>query len=42
MGQRSKVLDTEGQTPKFLYAIIKQLDMKSVRIPDEANPGLEQ
>lgn len=33
MVQRSKVLDTEGQTPKFLYAIIKQLDMKSVRIP---------
>ncbi|KAJ5211506.1 uncharacterized protein N7498_003152 [Penicillium cinerascens] len=30
MGQRSKVLDTEGQTPKFLYAIIKQLDMKTV------------
>ncbi|KAJ5132989.1 hypothetical protein N7448_007147 [Penicillium atrosanguineum] len=30
MGQRSKVLDTEGPTPKFLYAIIKQLDIRSV------------
>ncbi|KAJ5887587.1 hypothetical protein N7495_007628 [Penicillium taxi] len=31
MGQRSKVLDTDGPTPKFLYAILKQLDLKSVR-----------
>ncbi|KAJ6116018.1 hypothetical protein N7523_006435 [Penicillium sp. IBT 18751x] len=30
MGQRSRMLDTEGQTPMFLYAIIKQLDVKSV------------
>ena len=30
MGQRSKVLDTDGPTPKFLYAIIKQLDLKIV------------
>lgn len=33
MGQRSKVLDTDGPTPKFLYAILKQLDLKSVRPP---------
>lgn len=30
MGQRSKVLDVEGPTPKFLYAIIKQLNLKDV------------
>lgn len=30
MGQRSKVLDIEGPTPKFLYAIIKQLNLKDV------------
>ncbi|KAJ5676080.1 hypothetical protein N7462_008977 [Penicillium macrosclerotiorum] len=30
MGQRSKVLDTDGPTPKFLYAIIKQLDLKTI------------
>lgn len=42
MGQRSKVLDTEGQTPKFLYAIIKQLDMKSVRTYDHPVLRLEQ
>ncbi|KAJ5167694.1 uncharacterized protein N7482_003288 [Penicillium canariense] len=30
MGQRSKVLDTDGPTPKFLHAIIKQLDLKTI------------
>ncbi|KAJ6123409.1 hypothetical protein N7512_005874 [Penicillium capsulatum] len=30
MGHRSKVLDTEGPTPKFLFAIIKQLDLKAI------------
>ena len=30
MPQRGKVLDTDGPTPKFLYAMLKQLDLKSV------------
>ncbi|KAJ5493418.1 hypothetical protein N7539_002164 [Penicillium diatomitis] len=30
MVQRSKVLDTEGPTPKFLYAIIKQVSLKEI------------
>ncbi|KAJ5925621.1 hypothetical protein N7454_008260 [Penicillium verhagenii] len=30
MVQRSKVLDIDGPTPKFLYAMLKQLDLKSV------------
>ncbi|KAF3386259.1 hypothetical protein F1880_001276 [Penicillium rolfsii] len=30
MGQRTKVLDIEGPTPKFLYAIIKQLNLKDI------------
>jgi hypothetical protein len=31
MGQRHKVLETDNPTAKFLYTIIKQLDLKSVR-----------
>ncbi|KGO77720.1 hypothetical protein PITC_009900 [Penicillium italicum] len=30
MGQRNKVLETDTPTAKFLYTIIKQLDLKSV------------
>ncbi|KAJ5924430.1 hypothetical protein N7466_008617 [Penicillium verhagenii] len=30
MVQRSKVLDIDGPTPKFLYAMLKQLDLKSI------------
>ncbi|KAJ5584691.1 uncharacterized protein N7459_004491 [Penicillium hispanicum] len=30
MGPRGKMLDTDGPTPKFLYAIIKQLDLKII------------
>ncbi|EPS29599.1 hypothetical protein PDE_04549 [Penicillium oxalicum 114-2] len=30
MVQRNKVLDTEGPTPKFLYAIIKQVSLKEI------------
>ncbi|KAJ5989199.1 hypothetical protein N7481_004409 [Penicillium waksmanii] len=30
MVQRTKVLDTEGTTPKFLYSMIKQLDLKLI------------
>ncbi|KAK9860644.1 hypothetical protein MYU51_005767 [Penicillium brevicompactum] len=30
MSQRQKVLDTESTTAKFLYAIIKQTDLKSI------------
>ncbi|KAJ5104149.1 hypothetical protein N7532_004678 [Penicillium argentinense] len=30
MVQRTKVLETDGPTPKFLYAIIKQLDLKLI------------
>ncbi|KAJ6151634.1 hypothetical protein N7470_007231 [Penicillium chermesinum] len=30
MGQRTKVLETEGATPKFLYAIIRQMDLKII------------
>lgn len=33
MVQRTKVLDTEGTTPKFLYSMIKQLDLKLVGSP---------
>lgn len=30
MVQRGKVLEIEGPTPKFLYAMLKQLDLKNV------------
>lgn len=30
--KRGKAIDTDGPTPKFLYAILKQLDLKTVRI----------
>jgi hypothetical protein len=30
MVQRGKVLEIEGPTPKFLYAMLKQLDLKIV------------
>ena len=30
MGQRGKMLETDGPTPKFLYAVLKQLDLKNV------------
>ncbi|KAJ5721829.1 uncharacterized protein N7483_009763 [Penicillium malachiteum] len=30
MPQRGKVLDTDGPTPKFLYAMLKQLDLKTI------------
>ncbi|KAJ5115304.1 hypothetical protein NUU61_001063 [Penicillium alfredii] len=30
MGQRTKVIETDGPTAKFLYAIIRQLDIKTV------------
>ena len=30
MAQRQKVLETDSATAKFLYTIIKQLDLKSV------------
>ncbi|CAI7613594.1 unnamed protein product [Penicillium pancosmium] len=30
MVQRTKVLDTEGTTPRFLYSMIKQLDLKLI------------
>lgn len=33
MVQRTKVLDTEGTTPRFLYSMIRQLDLKLVSIP---------
>lgn len=33
MGQRTKAMDTESPTSKFLYAIIKQVDLKLVRAP---------
>lgn len=35
--RRSKTMPTDGPTAKFLYTIIKQLDLKSVRLshPDE-------
>lgn len=32
MGQRNKVLETDTPTAKFLYTIIKQLDLKSVSL----------
>lgn len=30
MVQRGKVLEIEGPTPKFLYGMLKQLDLKNV------------
>lgn len=34
--RRGKAIDTDGPTPKFLYAILKQLDLKSVRMDPKA------
>lgn len=31
--RRNKAIGTDGTTPKFLYAILKQLDLKSVKPP---------
>jgi hypothetical protein len=33
--KRSKTMPADGQTAKFLYTILKQLDLKSVRIAPE-------
>lgn len=38
--RRSKAMPTDGPTAKFLYAIIKQLDLKSVSVLRRGNAGL--
>jgi hypothetical protein len=36
--RRSKTMPADGQTAKFLYTIIKQLDLKSVRTATSLTP----